>query len=164
MPTSFDDWHFLFLELQFDQFPEEIGYSLIGYTTSASSATQRSASVTPYIVTTKTPPFYHYSLANQKVTEYIIVPSVEAEYTFILTDLAGDGLCCDFGNGHFTLYNGPVDDNSVLVEGDAPGTSRFRMTALHQSTPMAASNAPTGKEALRYVGVWASVLLLAAIF
>ncbi|NQX86398.1 MAG: T9SS type A sorting domain-containing protein, partial [Flavobacteriaceae bacterium] len=40
---------------------------------------------------------------NTTTTETIDLPVNDACYTFVLTDSYGDGICCDYGNGSYTL-------------------------------------------------------------
>lgn len=156
-PTTLQDgWHLLALELEFGSYPESVGYALVSYS-GASSEARRSGLDSPYIAATKSPPFYHSSLANEVITEYILVPAVDADFTFILTDPEG---------GSFKLWNGPVEDNALLIDGSGNGDYPFRLTISSSQTTArgdSSSGPSMNKEVIPYVAALSSILLLGAM-
>jgi hypothetical protein len=118
----------LTLQIQFDEYPEEVGWKLTSSVTSESRMDNTVAS--------RTPPYYGPALANQLVTELIPVPAINASYTFILSDSHGDGLCCVYGHGSYSLWKGPLEDNELLASGD--GSDSFQ-----EETYFTVSFAPT---------------------
>ena len=163
LPSTFGDWYFLTLEMKFDDFPSEIGYTLISNSGASSQARRDGLDGTPYIIATKPAPFYHPNLADNLVTESLIIPAVDAEFTFILMDIAGDGMCCEFGNGSFALYNGPVDAMNLLISGDAPGSYRFTWTPPSTGlSELNSSTAPGAPKVFVHIGAWCAMLLALA--
>jgi len=52
-----------------------------------------------------------YSTPNKLYSEnYCVSPG---EYEFVITDVYGDGICCDWGNGYYTMYEG----STLLFDG-----------------------------------------------
>jgi len=49
-------------------------------------------------------------------------------YDFIINDSYGDGICCEYGNGSYTVTN--LDDNSVLVSGGEFGSTETQQFCL----------------------------------
>jgi Trypsin len=119
--TSYDG-PFFRLDIQFDRFPQEVGWKLI------SSVNNTIAS--------RTPLYYGPAFANQLVTEIIPVPAMKTSYTFIVSDSQGDGLCCAYGQGSYRLWKGPLKNNKLLASGDAK--AKFR-----EETKFTVSFAPT---------------------
>jgi hypothetical protein len=59
-------------------------------------------------------------------------------YTLVFSDTYGDGMCCSYGNGSYTLTN--QDNGSTLASGGSFGsseTSSFCVGSSLQSTPEA---------------------------
>ncbi|WP_452603064.1 T9SS type A sorting domain-containing protein [Pontimicrobium sp. MEBiC06410] len=83
------------VSITFDDYPEETGWS-INNTDGVSVASGT------------------YSVANpdgSTVTETLCLPN--GCYNFVITDSYGDGICCDFGNGSYSVTNG----EEVLASG-----------------------------------------------
>lgn len=137
------DGPYLTLQIQFDGYPAEIGWILRSNLGVASQERMEGRQTTNTIAF-RPPRHYNASLANTLVTETIAIPAENADYTFILTDSFGDGLCCDSGTGSYFLWQGPPEDNILLASGDAQGQSRdisdFTLTFTPSASP--ADNAP----------------------
>ena len=144
------DGPFITLEIQFDDYPSEIGWILRSDYGETSEA-RIDGRQTVHTVAFRSPRSYSANLANKLVTETIPVPPVNAQYTFILTDSIGDGLCCSGGEGYYTLWNGPTSDNVMLASGGDRGGSRevndftltFNPAASPSPTPAAQPTSPT---------------------
>ena len=70
---------------------------------------------------------YGENLANTEHFETMYLPMHQGEnrYSIILTDLAGDGVCCKFGSGGpVELHEGPHDDGELLFTTPFAGTGR----------------------------------------
>ena len=52
----------------------------------------------------------------------IEIPLISGDYEFIIADTYGDGICCDYGNGYYTLSNG----STTIASG---GAFDYRETA-----------------------------------
>ena len=125
LAPQIDGNNFLSLELRFDQYPEEIAVQL--RTTDSGTSIQRDDSG---IVLFFRPPRYYVDYVEQTVIETIPIPDdIEGagrEYTFIITDSYGDGLCCNWAEGRdtgYTLYRGDPNDMDVII------TSRFETSS-----------------------------------
>jgi len=142
------DGPFLTLQLQFDGYPGEIGWILRSDLGESSTARIESRQ-TSNTVAFRPPRHYNATMAGKLVTETIAVPAENAEYTFILTDSFGDGLCCESGAGSYNLWKGPPEDNVLLASGDAQGLSREVSDFTLTFTPSAASppNTPSSTPA-----------------
>lgn len=118
------DGPFLTLQLQFDGYPAEIGW-ILRSDLGESSIARLEGRQTTNTVAFRSPRHYDAAQANQLVTETIYrIPPENAEYTFILTDSFGDGLCCESGAGSYMLWQGAPEDNVLLASGNAQGLSR----------------------------------------
>ena len=119
---------YITLELRMDLYPEEIGLQLRASNTE--TAIERQATREDTIIFFR-PPRYYAGKANEVITERIPIPtpSVGAfrQFTFIITDSYGDGVCCNW-NGEFntgyTIYQGDPEDGIVLAESKFEGTKR----------------------------------------
>ncbi|WP_298517162.1 M43 family zinc metalloprotease [uncultured Kordia sp.] len=103
------------LTITFDNYPEETSWSLVtdGGTTVASDS---------------------YSTANpdgSTVTETLCLPN--DCYTFVINDAYGDGICCSFGNGSYTL-TGP---DGQIKSGGSFGSSETTDFCLGSTPPPA---------------------------
>ncbi|PTX60362.1 putative secreted protein (Por secretion system target) [Kordia periserrulae] len=101
------------LTITFDNYPEETSWSLVtdGGTTVASNG---------------------YSAANpdgSTVTETLCLPN--DCYTFVINDAYGDGICCSYGNGSYTL-TGP---DGVIKSGGSFGNSETTDFCLGSTPP-----------------------------
>lgn len=105
----------LLISITFDNYPEETSWSLIN----GSGQTVASDS---------------YSSANadgSTINEDLCLP--DGCYTFTINDAFGDGMCCDFGNGSYSVS----DSSGVLVSGGSFGASESNEVCLGNgdSTP-----------------------------
>ncbi|MEM6718355.1 MAG: M43 family zinc metalloprotease [Bacteroidota bacterium] len=103
------------LSITFDNYPEETSWSLVtdGGTSVASAS---------------------YSAANpdgSTVTEIFCLPN--DCYTFVINDSYGDGICCSFGSGSYTL-TGP---DGVIVSGGSFGSSETTDFCVGSAPPPA---------------------------
>jgi len=98
----------LTLVVVFDDFPDEVGW-ILRQDTTASDATP--------IIAFKPPRSYGRGLAKETITETIAIPE-SGDFTFYFTDSFGDGMCCSYGQGLYTLYLGPPSGNQVLATGN----------------------------------------------
>lgn len=92
----------VYLSITFDNYPEETGWTL----KNSAGTTVDSAS---------------YSTSNadgSTVTKTFSSLSVD-DYTFTITDAYGDGICCSYGSGSYTLSS----DAGVIVSGGSFGSS-----------------------------------------
>lgn len=62
----------------------------------------------------------YYTEDNTTTTETITLPSNDSCYTFVLTDDYGDGICCQYGNGSYTLRD---SSGNIITTGDVFGSS-----------------------------------------
>lgn len=110
----------LFLELQirFDRYPAEVGWILRAHEEDNSAGC-----VSGQIIAFKAAGSYSIGLRLQLITEVISLPSA-GNYTFHVLDSSADGLCCLYGRGYYRLYEGSVEQNKILAEGNAAGSSR----------------------------------------
>ncbi len=93
----------IYLSITFDNYPEETGWTL-----------KNSAGT---IIDSA-----NYSTANpdgSTVTKTFSSLSA-GDYTFTITDVYGDGICCSYGNGSYTLSS----DAGVIVSGGSFGSSQ----------------------------------------
>jgi hypothetical protein len=117
------------------KYPEEVGWKLTSSVTSESRIDDTIAS--------RTPPYYGPALTNQLVTETIPIPAINASYTFIVSDSHGDGLCCEYGHGSYSLCKGPVEDNELLASGDASDSFQEETDFTFSFAPTNTTNFPT---------------------
>ena len=115
---------YLTLQIQFNEYPTEVGWILRSDHGVSSEARMEGWQTTmTNTVAFRSPGHYNASLTNQLVTEIIPVPAENAAYTFILTDSFGDGLCCDHGSGSYSIWKGPVENDELVAGGDSRGSS-----------------------------------------
>merc|ERR1712048_1064952 len=91
-----------------------------------------------------------YSSAATQYDQEECIP--DGEYTFTITDSYGDGICCGYGSGSYTVeYNGSVikqggtfGSSESTTFGSCDGPSTAAPTSAPTSAPTAApTNAPT---------------------
>ena len=130
LAPQIDGTSFLSLELRFDQYPEEIAVQL--RTTDSETSIQRDDD--SGIVLFFRPPRYYVDHVEQTVIEKIPIPDdiegVGREFTFIITDSYGDGLCCNWAGERdtgYTLYRGDPSDMDVII------TSKFETSSREVS-------------------------------
>jgi len=121
-PVSTPDSISLDLRIKFDKFPHEVEWILVAQEDTSSS--NREEEVIAY------GPIEPYSetLADKEHVETILLPDFEGERVFsiIVSDTAGDGVCCSFGSGGpVELYKGPVDEGELLFSESFEGVERI---------------------------------------
>ena len=79
--------------------------------------------------------------ANTLVNETVVVPQ-DGCYEFVVVDDWGDGICCNYGNGYYNLYD---SDYTLLVTGSSFSTSA--------SAPYEAVTATNTNQAIALNGV-----------
>jgi hypothetical protein len=100
---DYREGHYLTLQIDFDEFPEEIGTELfldderIFYR----------------------PPGYYYPDVLATTKERISIPSSFHVYTFIIGDTFGDGFSGLEGTG-YSLWEGDVETGTLIAQGDFP--------------------------------------------
>ena len=133
--------NFLTLELRFDQYPEEIALQLRVSDSETSLERERSGTVIFF-----RPPRFYADYVDQTVVEVIptpqINPGASRQFTFIVTDSYGDGLCCNWAGSTesgYTLYKGEKEENVVLAssrfEASAREITTFTIEATHMGAP-----------------------------
>ncbi len=118
----------IYLSITFDNYPEETGWTL----KNASGTTIDSAS---------------YSSSNpdgSTITKTFSSLAV-GDYTFTITDAYGDGICCAYGNGSYTLSS----DAGVIFSGGSFGSSEATAFCIEAGTggDTQAPSAPTNLSA-----------------
>ena len=53
------------------------------------------------------------------------------------TQICGDGICCNYGNGGYKLYDGAVDNNILLASGGSYGVSESVFVQSNNSQAVA---------------------------
>lgn len=89
------------VEILTDNYPTETGYELTNFITG-----ETFISIMPGA----------YTATGTTYTEEVCVPS-SATLSFVITDAYGDGICCDYGNGSYTVSA----DGDAIVTGGAFG-------------------------------------------
>lgn len=92
----------VFLSITFDNYPEETAWTL----KDGSGTTIESGS-------------YSASNADGSTVTETFSGLLEDDYTFTITDAYGDGICCSYGNGSYTLST----DSVTIVSGGSFGNS-----------------------------------------
>ncbi len=118
----------IYLSITFDNYPEETGWTL----KNASGTTIDSASYTSSNPDGSTITKTFSSLAI-------------GDYTFTITDAYGDGICCAYGNGSYTLSS----DAGVIYSGGSFGSSEATAFCIEAGTggDTQAPSAPTNLSA-----------------
>jgi trypsin len=165
--SSPGDGPFLTLQIQFDEYPDEIGWILRSDYGGTTAQARMEGRQTTNTVAFRSPRYYNSTVASQLVTETIPVPAENAEYTFILTDSFGDGLCCESGSGSYSIFNGPAENQDLLASGDANGSSGetkdFTLTFTPNTNPTTApestSSTSSGSASAIFSGLAATMAL-----
>lgn len=117
----------LTLEIQFDDYPQDVIYILKADDVDEGVAVSRAASKQSVIAFGPQEPFPN-SLRGESTTIEIkipqIAPGTSRDFTFMFIDSQNDGLCCDYGSGSYTLYYGPKSNNQVVASGTAENSGR----------------------------------------
>jgi hypothetical protein len=111
------------LRIQFDRFPHELEWILVG------SPIQGSRALRDHEVLAYGPlELYSQELEITEYVETIPLPAYSGEkrFTMIVTDSEGDGLCCEFGDGGpIELFDGSVASGELLFSNPFNGTGRL---------------------------------------
>lgn len=131
-PTPIPSDYYITLQLRLDLYPAEIGLQLRMGHTDTGTTTERT--VTDTVIFFR-PPRYYAEYSDVVIVEKIPIPRAAVgttqEYTFIITDSYGDGLCCN--------NVGEVESGYSLYEGDPSdgieiSTSRFQASSREVTT------------------------------
>jgi hypothetical protein len=140
-PPKLEGELFLTLELRLDLYPDEIGFQLRAKSTDTAISRQNREDAVIFF----RPPRYYADRARQTVTELIPLPSISPgairEFTFIITDSHGDGLCCNWsGNGGvlpgYTMYEQGPGLGNVLFTSNMEDVDREVHTFSIQGPPL----------------------------
>ena len=115
--TGTEPPNYFSLVIQFDKFSSDTWWKL--------------ESVTDEVILGQRPPkFYNQPFELLTIVEKIpIFPPTDEQRTYQFTigdeyacednpnKICGDGMCCNYGEGSFSLYAGEVDDNDLLASG-----------------------------------------------
>lgn len=114
------------ISITFDDFPDETYWTIY----------QGNADGIDDAVIVATSPFYN---ATNSTNEQVCLPG-DGEYTFVISDIANDGMCCNFGKGSYVVSS--VDDPIVII---AEGAEFTDSEAATFSVPImiAPSTAPS---------------------
>ena len=114
------------LSITFDNYPEETAWTL----KDGSGATIDSES-------------YSSSNADGSTVNVTFSGLAVDDYTFTITDSYGDGICCSYGNGSYTLS---TDDGTIVSGGDfgSSETTQFCIEGGGSGADTEAPTAPTG--------------------
>lgn len=128
----------LTLSLTFDRYPNDVSWLLLQ--SEDDSSVSREVHRNNMQIVAFGPSgraYYPNSLATKTITETIQIEAVpqgiERSFNFIFLDVSGDGLCCEYGAGTYTLYYGEGSGNNssspkVLASGNAQGQARVTHT------------------------------------
>eukprot|EP00521_Asterionellopsis_glacialis_P011232 CAMPEP_0195294664 /NCGR_PEP_ID=MMETSP0707-20130614/15666_1 /TAXON_ID=33640 /ORGANISM="Asterionellopsis glacialis, Strain CCMP134" /LENGTH=617 /DNA_ID=CAMNT_0040355701 /DNA_START=142 /DNA_END=1995 /DNA_ORIENTATION=+ len=165
---------FVTLDINFDLFPSENGWILetehideeydVVDTAKSGGAADSSLQVIGY----QLPGTYSPELAHKKIRETIVVPDAREgdfrTYTFTFLDSAGDGICCTYGKGNYTLYMRHPQDDVIILQGDSFQKQR-ESQSFAISGNMAIPADLSGESSAGYTtigkttGVWMTTLL-----
>jgi hypothetical protein len=156
------------LRVQFDRFPHEFEWVILGNGDNTGSSGDFSRSLRDLEVLAFGPSeIYPQILANTELVESIPLPSFSGEqsFTIIITDAAGDGICCQFGNGGpVELFDGSVADNKLLFSDPFEETGRLVETFVLVGDDTAPSSGESADSSLRRLEWFGFSLVLCALF
>jgi hypothetical protein len=144
-PAPIPSDYYLTLQLKMDMYPEEIGLQLrMG---DPDTAIQRRVNETVIFFR---PPRFYAGNADMVVIEKIPIPRAAVgttrEYTFIITDSYGDGLCCDsvgkFETG-YSLYEGDPSSGIEIISSRLEATGREVITFVLDAPETVPTSSPT---------------------
>ena len=117
--TGKEPQNYFTLAIKFDKFPKDTWWKL--------------ESTTDNVILAQRPPgWYNERFELMSIVEGIPVfgarpDVVDPEYRFTIgdsypcdnnpTETCGDGICCNYGEGKFELFAGPIEDNLLLTSG-----------------------------------------------
>jgi hypothetical protein len=147
------------LRIQFDRFPHEVEWILVG------SPAEGPRSLRDQEVVAYGPlELYSQSLENSEHIESIPLPAFSGEkrYTMIVTDSEGDGLCCEFGKGGpIELFDGSVASGELIFSKPFNSTGRLVETFSLQGRTVSSEASRTPRSNLFIFGV--GLLLFAGV-
>ena len=111
------------MKVKTDDYPAETGWALFNDCSSTIEESRNLDMSNPYAV-------------NTDYSEKYCVP--QAEYIFTIYDQFGDGVCCGYGSGGYSVELGP--DNDVVAQG---GQFAFVESTKFGSCPSQPNNNPT---------------------
>ncbi|HIO26164.1 MAG TPA: T9SS type A sorting domain-containing protein, partial [Flavobacteriaceae bacterium] len=112
----------VYLSITFDNYPEETAWTL----KDASGTTIESAS-------------YSSSNADGSTVNVTFDALAAGDYTFTITDSYGDGICCSYGSGSYTLSS----DSGTIFSGGDFGSSESTAICVEGSGSTADTEAPS---------------------
>ena len=129
LPQIPDDPQTLTMRIMLDRFPHEFEWILLAQEDETAGPTISSRALPRTKVAAYGPiGLYSQALAETELIEEIQLPAFEGERTFtmIITDEAGDGSCCQFGDGGpIELYEGSIKDENLLFTDPFQETGRL---------------------------------------
>lgn len=139
-PPVIEGDSYLTLDLFFDLYPGEVGVQLRAK--NAEIAVERQSAARDNSVIFFRPPRYYTDYANKQVTERIPIPmprvGASREFTLIVTDSFGDGVCCNWNQSvhtGYSLYDGDPGFGKVLVDSQFMGVSKEVNTFVIEGRP-----------------------------
>jgi len=122
---------FLTLELRMDFYPGEISVQLRMDNEETSINREAAAKAKEDTVIFFRPPEYYKDRVNEIVVERISIPGTSPgasrQFSFIISDRYGDGLCCSWVGDKptgYTLYEGDPSDGQVIVDSKFESSGR----------------------------------------
>jgi len=163
-PPRLDSEFFLTLELRLDLYPEEISFQVRAKSDETAVARQnRDDSVIFF-----RPPRFYADKARQTVVEIIPLPTISPgasrDFTFIISDEHGDGLCCDWSgsNGEspgYTMYERGPGLNKVLFGSKMEGVAKEVYEFTIEGPALGDDNTPSPVKSLPTVRVKITIAL-----
>ena len=135
--TGSNPTHYFTLVLKFDKFPMDLSWILESIPSIAASATSTSTTPNSIIMMHRPLGWYNNNFEMTSIVETIpVLPPTSTtttsayssnEYKFTIRDtypcdddpttICGDGICCNYGTGSYTLYVGDLKDNIIVASG-----------------------------------------------
>jgi hypothetical protein len=120
------------ISITFDDFPDETYWAVY----------EGNADGLDDAVIVATSPFYSNATENS-TSELVCLPG-DGEYTFVISDVANDGMCCNFGKGSYVVSS--VDEPIVIIASGAEFTDSEIASVAPSVTPRPTeSSSPTAK-------------------
>jgi hypothetical protein len=170
LPSIPDDPQILTLRMMFDRFPHEFEWILLAEDNNGGEITISSRALPQTEVVAYGPVgLYSQSLASTELVEEIPLPAFEGErkFTMIITDEAGDGACCQFGDGGpVELYEGNVDPDNLLFSHPFNETGRLikSFTLVGTGIPDTTSSSTSMTTTLPLYVTGSALILLSLFF
>mmetsp|Transcript_8962 Transcript_8962/g.21316 ORF Transcript_8962/g.21316 Transcript_8962/m.21316 type:complete len:1059 (-) Transcript_8962:2662-5838(-) len=163
-PPRLDSEFFLTLELRLDLYPEEISFQVRAKSDeTALSRQNRDDSVIFF-----RPPRFYTDKARQTVTEIIPLPTISSgasrDFTFIISDEHGDGLCCNWSgsNGElpgYTMYERGPGLDKVLFGSNMEGVGKEVHEFTIEGPPLSGDKTLSPVESLPTVKIKITIAL-----